>query len=202
MNNYQVTSCLEVEYETHFEKFLMPRIRGSEKGSKKRYAGVVADGDRHRLVFKGLETVRSDWSPLAREFQQVLYQKIFFGEPYLEYILEQVSSVKTVALSKLTLKKRVRRQLDDYQKNVPPHVRAARIADQIREDRGLPKLYQTGGWIEYVMTTQGAEPAAYTSSAIDHDFYIERQLAPVADAILCFLDNSLAQILDKQMALF
>jgi len=53
-----------------------------------------------------------------------------------------------------------------------------------------------------VMTTQGAEPVAYVSSAIDHEFYVERQLAPVADAILCFLDTSLGQILDKQMALF
>ena len=201
-DHYSVQSCLEVEYETHFEKFLMPRIRGSEKGSKKRYAGVVKDGGQHRLVFKGLETVRSDWSPLAKEFQKVLYQKIFFGEPYLEYILDQVASVKTVELNKLVLRKRIRRQLVDYQKNVPPHVRAARLADQIRETRGLPKLYQTGGWIEYVITTQGAEPLAYVASPIDHEFYIERQLAPVADAILCFLDTSLSQILDKQLALF
>lgn len=200
--NYGVQSCLEVEYETHFEKFLMPRVRGSEKGSKKRYAGVVSKDGEPQLVFKGLETVRSDWSPLAREFQQALYQRIFFAEPYLDFILETVASVKTVDLRKLVLRKSLRRQLVDYQKNIPPHVRAARLADQIREAKGLPLIYQTGGWIEYVMTTQGAEPVAYVSSAIDHDFYIERQLAPVADAILCFLDTSLGQILDKQMALF
>ncbi|MFT5560344.1 MAG: DNA polymerase-2 [Candidatus Azotimanducaceae bacterium] len=200
--NYGVQSCLEVEYETHFEKFLMPRVRGSEKGSKKRYAGVVSENGEPQLVFKGLETVRSDWSPVAREFQQTLYRKIFFAEPYRDFILETVASVKTVDLRKLVLRKRVRRNLGDYQKNVPPHVRAARLADQIRSDKGLPKIYQQGGWIEYVMTTQGAEPVAYVSSPIDHDFYVERQLAPVADAILCFLDTSLGQILDKQMALF
>ena len=154
--NFGVKSCLEVEFETHFEKFLMPRIRGSEKGS----------------------------------------------EPYLAFILETVASVKTVDQSKLILRKRLRRQLAEYQKNVPPHVKAARLADDIRSERGLPTLYEHGGWIEYVLTTQGAEPAAYVSSPIDHEFYIERQLAPVADAILCFFDTSLGQILDKQLALF
>lgn len=201
-STFGVKSCLEVEFETHFEKFLMPRIRGSEKGSKKRYAGVVNRDGKHELVFKGLETVRSDWSPLAREFQQMLYQKIFFGEPYLDFILDTVASVKTVDQSKLTLRKRLRRQLSEYQKNVPPHVRAARLADEIRTERGLPRRYINGGWIEYVLTTQGAEPVAYVRSPIDHEFYIERQLAPVADAILCFSDSSLAKILDRQMPLF
>jgi DNA polymerase-2 len=202
LSSFGVKSCLEVEFETHFEKFLMPRIRGSEKGSKKRYAGVVRKNGDPELVFKGLETVRSDWSPLAREFQQTLYRKIFLGEPYMDFILATVESVKTVDQSKLTLRKRLRRQLAEYQKNVPPHVKAARIADEIRVSKGLPKLYEHGGWIEYVLTTQGAEPAAYVRSPIDHEFYIERQLAPVADAILCFSNTSLAQILDKQISLF
>jgi DNA polymerase-2 len=30
----------------------------------------------------------------------------------------------------LIYRKRLRRQLDEYQRNVPPHVRAARIADE------------------------------------------------------------------------
>lgn len=120
----------------------------------------------------------------------------------MDFILATVESVKTVDQSKLRLRKRLRRQLAEYQKNVPPHVKAARIADEIRVSKGLPKLYEHGGWIEYVLTTQGAEPAAYVRSPIDHEFYIERQLAPVADAILCFSNTSLAQILDKQISLF
>ena len=71
-SDYGIVSYLEMEFETHFVKFLMPTVRGSEAGSKKRYAGLLATGD---IMFKGLETVRSDWSPLARRFQQVLYRK-------------------------------------------------------------------------------------------------------------------------------
>lgn len=198
----EITSCLEVEFETHFRKFLMPRVRGSKKGSKKRYAGVVGQGARQKLVFKGLETVRSDWSPLAREFQQTLYQKIFDGEPYEDYIREVVESVSEMPLEQLKLRKRLRRKLDDYQKNVPPHVRAARRADEIRVGRGLAPAYSSGGWIEYVMTTAGPEPLAFVEQPVDIEFYVSRQLAPIADAILGFEDNSLANVVNNQLSLF
>ena len=59
-------SVLELQYETHFRRFLMPTIRGAEEGSKKRYAGLVMrDDGSEEMVYKGLETVRTDWSPLA-----------------------------------------------------------------------------------------------------------------------------------------
>ena len=61
----------------------MPTIRGTDLGSKKRYAGQVERPDgKVEMVFKGLETVRTDWSPLAQRFQQTLYEKIFNREPY------------------------------------------------------------------------------------------------------------------------
>ncbi|MEZ5569741.1 MAG: DNA polymerase II [Halioglobus sp.] len=58
---FGLESVLELEFETHYRRFLMPTVRGSDKGSKKRYAGVVADASgEERLVFKGLENVRTD----------------------------------------------------------------------------------------------------------------------------------------------
>ena len=202
-SKYGIPSFLELEFETHFEKFFMPTVRGSEKGSKKRYAGMVLDNDERRLVFKGLESVRSDWTPLAREFQQALYLKVFMGEPVNDYVREVVQLVLEGSLDdKLKLRRRLRRKLGDYTKNVPPHVKAARIADQERVKRGLRPAYETGGWIEYLMTTNGPEPAAYSGSPIDYDFYIDRQLAPIADAILNFSNISLAELTDKQLGLF
>ena len=82
---FGVHSHLEIEFETHFARFFMPTVRGSAKGSKKRYAGLVAGGSEPQLIFKGLESVRSDWSPLAREFQKELYRRVFMDEDYLPY---------------------------------------------------------------------------------------------------------------------
>jgi DNA polymerase-2 len=197
-------SCLEVEYETHFDRFLMPTVRGSEIGSKKRYAGLIfADDGNAELVFKGLETVRSDWCQLAREFQQELYRRIFLEQSYEQYVIEVVEAVLSGQCDdKLILRRRLRRKLDDYRKSTPPHVRAARIAEDTRARLGLPGRYANGGWIEYVMTTSGPEPCPYVVSPIDYQFYVERQLTPVADAILSFQSNSLGAITDRQMGLF
>ena len=197
---YGLPSFLEIEFETHFMRFLMPKIRGSEAGSKKRYAGLLADG---RVIFKGLESVRSDWSPLAREFQQALYRKVFHDEPVEDYIREVVDALLAGRYeSELVLRKRLRRRLGDYVKNVPPHVQAARKAEQVRKARGLPSLYASGGWIEYVMTKAGPEPRQYRQAPIDYAFYIDRQLAPIADAILVFHSSSLDQVLGRQIGLF
>lgn len=203
---YDIASCLEIQFETHFDKFLMPRIRNAETGSKKRYAGLVRNGrgpEDFTLVFKGLESVRSDWSPLAREFQQTLYRLLFLEEPYEEFIkTTAVELLNGAHDDKLVIRKRLRRNLGEYVKNVPPHVQAARKAESTRASRGLPTLFTHGGWIEYVMTVNGPEPKQYLESRVDYDFYLERQLYPVADAILVFKSTSMKQLLDRQINLF
>ena len=201
-SRYQIESYLEIEFETHFSKFFMPTIRGSSQGSKKRYAGMLSGPDA-TLVFKGLESVRSDWTPLAREFQRDLYQRVFVDEPVIGFVKETVQEVLSGQRdSQLTFRRRLRRKLVEYVKNVPPHVRAARLADEHRAATGLRPAYDRGGWIEYRMTVNGPEPMDYVESPIDYDFYIERQLAPIADAILGFQNTSLAEITDKQLGLF
>jgi len=200
---YGLESALELEFETHFKRFLMPTIRGSEQGSKKRYAGLVAGADGEHIIYKGLETVRTDWTPLAQTFQQALYERIFHQQPYQDYIRNYVASTLNGEFdSQLVYRKRLRRKLSDYERNVPPHVRAARIADEYNVAQGRAQQYQNGGWISYVMTTSGPEPLENVRSPIDYDHYIERQLEPVADGILPFLHDDFATLINGQMGLF
>ncbi len=203
---YDVHSYLEIEFETHFSKFLMPTVRGSDVGTKKRYAGLIrgsAESRDFHLMFKGLESVRSDWSPLARQFQKTLYEKIFLDQPYNDYVKQTVVALLEGNFeSELVLRKRLRRKLSDYVKNVPPHVQAARKAENIRQRRNLPSMYEAGGWIEYVMTVNGPEPRQFRESVIDYEFYVEKQLAPIADSILVFKASSLHAILNTQIGLF
>ncbi|QXH33399.1 DNA polymerase II [Pseudomonas muyukensis] len=197
-------SALELQFETHYARFLMPTIRGAEEGSKKRYAGLVrrgeGDGD---MVFKGLESVRTDWSPLARQFQQELYGRIFRGQPYREYVRQYVQ--RTLAGEQdalLVYRKRLRRPLADYLRNVPPHVRAARLADDYNSRLGRPRQYQRGGWISYLVTTAGPEPLENLQAPIDYEHYLSRQLQPVADAILPFVGDDFSALIDQQLPLF
>ncbi|WP_237061596.1 DNA polymerase II [Microbulbifer zhoushanensis] len=194
---------LEMEFETHYQRFLMPTIRGSEAGSKKRYAGLVVNGGEEKLVFKGLETVRSDWTPLAKQFQTQLYGMVFHGEDPSDYIRETVEKTRAGNMDEqLVYRKRLRRKLEQYVKNVPPHVRAARMADEHRRQQGLPPRYQKKGWIRYVITLNGPEPVDYRQSPIDYQHYIDRQLKPVADAILPFIELDFDSLVDDQLGLF
>ena len=203
-SEYGLGSALELQYETHFRRFLMPTIRGAEEGSKKRYAGLITRPDgSDGMVFKGLETVRTDWSPLAQRFQQELYQRIFHRQPHGEYVRDYVRRTLAGELDELLIyRKRLRRRLDDYQRNVPPHVRAARLADDHNDRQGRPRQYQNGGWISYLMTVAGPEPLETRSSAVDYDHYVTRQLQPVADAILPFVGDDFASLVDGQLGLF
>jgi DNA polymerase II len=197
-SEFNLDSKLELEFETHYKRFLMPTVRGSDKGSKKRYAGVVAGDDGDRLVFKGLENVRTDWTRLARNFQEELYRRVFYEEPFEDYIREITMQLRAGERDgELVYRKRLRRKLDEYEKNVPPHVQAARLY----EARGL-KPPSRGSWVEYVMTSAGAEPAERPLAPLDYEQYVERQLQPVADGILGFLGLSYRGLVDKQIDLF
>ncbi|MFK9005268.1 DNA polymerase II [Pseudomonas pergaminensis] len=201
---FGLQSALELQYETHFTRFLMPTIRGAEEGSKKRYAGLVVRSDgSEEMVYKGLETVRSDWSPLARRFQQELYQRIFHRQPHQDYIRDYVRRTLSGEFDELLIyRKRLRRRLDDYERNVPPHVRAARLADEYNDRLNRPRQYQRGGWISYVISVNGPEPLEVRQAPIDYDHYVTRQLQPVADAILPFVNDDFSTLVGGQMGLF
>ncbi|MGR6839337.1 DNA polymerase II [Aliivibrio wodanis] len=202
-SEYGIDSALELEYETHYRTFLMPTIRGSETGSKKRYAGLIRKNGKEKIIFKGLETVRTDWTPLSQTFQKVLFDKVFHQQPVTDYVRNYVDDTKSGKLdSKLIYRKRLRRKLADYQKNVPPHVKAARLADYYNQQLGKPLEYQYGGWIEYIITTSGPEPIKYLKSPIDYDHYVEKQLKPIADGILPFIGLDFTQLSASQLGLF
>lgn len=193
-----VKSALEIEYETHYETFFMPTIRGSELGSKKRYAGLVLDPNGvPQLVFKGLESVRTDWTRLAREFQEQLYWKLFHGEPFEQWVLTQIHALRSGAVDdRLVYRKRLRRKLADYAKSRPPHVQAAH---KLAAAGFTPRR---GDWIEYYITVNGPEPAELLQSQIDYQHYLDRQLQPIADAILPFYHCSFAALADSQLSLW
>jgi len=209
LNKHKVHSQLEIEFETHFSKFLMPTIRGLDVGTKKRYAGMILIKDKdtgaehQKMVYKGLETVRTDWTELAKEFQQTLYKKVFNNQPTSDYILNIVERTLAGEFDdKLIYRKRIKRKLNEYEKNIPPHVKAARLADMINQEKGKPLKYQNKGFIEYYITLNGPQAKEHVSAPLDYQFYIDRQLEAIADAILPFVGSSFKQITDKQMGLF
>lgn len=207
-DDFNITSELEIEFETHFTKFLMPTIRGLDIGTKKRYAGLVEiessnNKTEQHIVFKGLESVRTDWTELAKVFQRELYHRVFNDLPVVDYVLDITNKTYAGEFDHLLIyRKRIRRKLKDYTKNVPPHVKAARQADHLNAEMNKPLRYQNKGWIEYIMTTSGPQAKEHVNAPIDYQLYIDRQLKAVADAILPFINTSFNEITDHQLNLF
>lgn len=196
---YKIASYLEIEFETLYSPFFMPTIRGSLEGSKKRYVGQVSDANGDHLVFKGMETVRSDWTELAREFQYNLFTLIFAGDSVEVYIKQVISDLMAGRLNHLLLyKKRLRQHLSEYVKNIPPHAQAA----QKMSMKYPEKTPKRGQWIEYVITLDGPVVATEKPLKLNLQHYLEKQLQPIADSILPTLNMSFAQFLSGQVNLF
>ncbi|MFH1174648.1 MAG: DNA polymerase II [archaeon] len=193
-NEYHRKSYLELEYEKTFIKFLMPTIRGSEVGAKKRYAGLLLENGKEKMTFTGLESVRSDWTVLAKKFQNELLDKIFHEQEVGQFIKTYVADLKAGKFDdELVYRKKLTKQLSSYEKTTPPHVKAARL---------LPKL--ESNIIKYFMTLDGPQPIQLITSKIDYQHYIDKQLKPIADSILSFYGKTIEDFLNtsKQTNLF
>jgi DNA polymerase-2 len=197
---YQLDSYLELEFETHFEKFIMPTLRGSDEGSKKRYVGAVSnDQQQLTLTFKGMEQVRSDWSPIARRMQYHLYELFFKGEDVIDFLSNEIAAIKCGARDyELIFKKRLRRNVEDYTAKSSPHVKAAK---QLAELLGDVSVTRKGQQIRYIMTLTGAQAIEAKPQNIDYEYYICKQIQPIAEPILQLCGHSFDSLVNNQLLL-
>jgi DNA polymerase-2 len=142
-----------------------------------------------------MEFVRSDWSLLAKKFQYEIVRRVFYGENVKEYIELTIKDLEAGKLNdQLVLRKRLTKPIEEYVKNIPPHVKALRL---LKEKLGIVK-----NRAEYVMTSRGAVPIELEHQDIDYDYYIEKQLMPVAQTILVLIGEDFNQFRNKQLSLF
>ena len=192
---YHRISFLELEFEKVYKRFIMPMIRGSTEGAKKRYAGLRVDASgKEEIEIVGLEFVRSDWTALAKEFQMELLDRVFHKKEVFGYIKKVIDDVKQGKKDdSLVYRKSISKNLKEYTKTTPPHVKAARKLGKIETNV-----------IEYVMTVDGPEPVQKIEHKLDYDHYIEKQLKPIADTLLVFFNQKFEDIIEgnKQKSLF
>ena len=190
-NEHGLKSYLEIEFEKYYRKFILTPARGSETGAKKRYAGLLIENGEEKLEFVGMEFVRSDWTHLAKEFQVELYSRIFNNDEIEDWLREIVKKVKAGEYDeKLVYRKRLRKDVDEYTKNIPQHVKAARL------------LPETTGTVYYVITKRGPIPVELKHTDIDYDHYIDKQLKPIADSVLSLLGESFDSIVQSDQLSF
>jgi DNA polymerase II len=184
---YKIDSYLELEFEKAYTQFLMPKLRGSAKGAKKKYAGLV----KGKLEITGLEAVRSDWTPLAKKFQKALLLQIFKKKEPTKFIQKFVEDLNNGKYDDLLVyKKRLRKELEDYAVNTP-HKKAA-----MKLIKAKGKLKTTT--ISYIVTKDGPEPIEAIKNKPDYKHYAEKQIKPIADSLLTFFDTDFNTIIKNK----
>jgi DNA polymerase-2 len=168
-------------------------MRHEATGARKRYAGLAETETGPRVVFTGMEAVRSDWTELAKEVQRELYARLFADQPVEPYLLDVVARMRAGELDdRLVYRKALRKRPDAYTATTPPHVAVARTLG--RQERGR---------IAYVITTAGPQPAP-GPCPLDYEHYLDKQVGAVAEPVLTMLGLDLDQVLGtaKQLRLF
>jgi DNA polymerase-2 len=189
--SWRVESRLELELEKLFRQLHLPSMRHGGGGARKRYAGLVAEGGEERVVFVGMEVVRSDWTELAKRVQRELYGRLFRGEEVAGYLEQVVRNLRRGRLDDLlTYRKALRKSLDQYTATTPPHVAAARKLGR-----------RPGRRISYLVTRGGPEPAEKLESPIDYEHYVQKQIRPVAEPILELLHLDFDHVIGDQVQL-
>ena len=94
-------------------------------------------------------------------------------------------------IEEIKIKKRLRKDVEDYTKNIPQHVKAAKL------------LGEATGTVYYVITKRGPIPVELKHNDIDYDHYVEKQMKPIADSVLSLLGKSFDSFVDSdQMSFF
>ena len=217
---WRVEPRFVLEYEKEYERFFLPPMRGVRRaagqGRAKSYAGLVArpraggapaapcpapepdEEFRARIEVTGMEAVRRDWTDLARGFQLRLLELLFRGAPVADFrahIAGVVRELRAGGLDgALVYRKALRKPVEGYTRNTPPHVKAA----------GLLAPGDRRGLIRYVLTVEGPQPAGRLTARIDYDHYVEKQLKPIAAGFTEVLGTSVEVLFgeERQLSLF
>ncbi len=175
--NASMPGMIELEFEGFYKRGLFV--------TKKRYALLSEEG---KMVVKGLEFVRRDWAPIARETQREVL-RILLEEANPEKAAKLVRDViqrireRRVTLEDITIYTQLTKRIKSY-KSLEPHV----VAAQKLKERG--REVAPGMIIGYIIT-KGAKAISHRAMPVefakledyDPDYYIDNQILPALQRI-------------------
>jgi DNA polymerase I len=185
--NESLPESMELEYEGFYKRGFFV--------TKKRYA-VIEDG---KIVAKGLELVRRDWAPVAKNTQQSILMAILRdgdvdeAVAIIKKVLKEIKS-KEIKMKDLIIHTQITKKLSDY-KQIGPHV----VAAQRLEKKGLK--VSKGTIIRYIVIKgKGSisdRAVPYEDSEgykYDDHYYIYNQLLPAVSRIMASFGYSKEQL--------
>ncbi len=198
--NLELPGLMELEYEGFYPSGIFVSAKIGQFGAKKKYALISEQGV---IKIKGFETVRRNWSLIAKEVQENVLE-IVLKEKDTKKALDYVKKVirdlrdKKISIDKVTICTQLQKDISDYTAK-GPHVAVA----QRLKDKG--RLIGAGSMIKYVVTIGGGVirdrsrlPEEVKEGEYDADYYINNQIIPAVERIFNVLNYNKEDLIEKK----
>lgn len=183
--NLELPGLMELEYEDFYPAGIFVSAKFGPFGAKKKYALISEQGI---LKIRGFETVRRNWSLIAKEVQEsVLGIILRENNPAraVEYVKGVVKDLrnKKIPMDKVVIRTQLQKGILDYTAK-GPHVAVAQRL--INKGRNIGP----GSMIKYIVT-QGSDiirnrsklPEEVKEGDYDSGYYIDNQVIPAVERI-------------------
>ncbi len=200
--NKELPSLMELEMEDFYPLGIFVAKKGDTKGAKKKYALITAK-DEMKVI--GFETVRRDWSLIARETQMRVLELILkerSHEKAIKYVKEVIDKIrnKKISVKKMVMASQIKRKLEDYVQ-IGPHVSAARRMKKKGKAIGI------GSTVLFVVTEGKGPirdrvklPEECKVNEYDSAYYINNQMIPSVEKIFEVFDVKKEDLLGKDQS--
>jgi len=198
--NLDLPGMMELEYEGFYPAGIFVSAKMGAYGAKKKYALLSEDGS---LKITGFETVRRNWSDIAKEVQGNVLKIILKDKnpkKAFDYVREMINDLRKhkIPLDKVVIHTKLQREISSYD-SIGPHVAvAAKMKNQ-----GMD--VSPGTMIRYIIT-KGKEkirdraklPKDIKQNDYDADYYTNNQVVPAVEKIFEVLGFNKEELLQKE----
>ena len=198
--NLELPELMELEYEGFYPAGIFVSAKVGPFGAKKKYALMSGNG---ALKIKGFETIRRNWSLIAKDVQEKVLEIILREndtKKALDYVKNVISDLrnKKIPINKVIIHTQLQKEILDYTSK-GPHVA---VAQRLR-NKG--RVIGPGSMIKYVVT-QGNDiirnrskmPEEVKENEYDADYYINNQVIPAVERIFNVLGYKKEDLLEMK----
>ncbi|MBI5066036.1 ribonuclease H-like domain-containing protein [Candidatus Woesearchaeota archaeon] len=183
--NKNLPGSMELDLQGYYPSGLFVGAKGTTSGAKKKYALL---DEKENMIIKGFETVRRNWSFIAKEVQKKVLDivlKEHNKQKALSYVKETVKKLEKnqEEISKLIIFTQLQKSIDEYE-NISPHVAAA----QLLEKKGQPVV--PGTMLKFIICKGEGKirdkvklPEDVKQEDYDGEYYIDHQIIPSVESI-------------------
>jgi len=198
--NIELPGLMELEYEGLYPRGIFVSAKIGRFGAKKKYALLSEDKN---LKIRGFETVRRNWSPIAKNVQENILNIILKEddpEKAIKYVRKTILELREnkIAIKEVIIHTRLSKEIEAYDA-IGPHVA---IATRMKH-KGVK--VGPGSTIEFVITKQGKKirdkarlPDEVKQKDYDPDYYINNQVVPAVEKIFEVLGYTKEDLLETK----